>query len=213
MVKIEKIQTEKGYTFKIITDDGTFSISFCGNLDLYFNYECNKCILDESSLKKFTITKENYFLYEIFDKLFEDIKNCNVYCLDNTLCLDDEEIFEDRSQELNDELRMQEESNPRRLFKNSKVEWHSDDYDYDETSVLYIEKLEEEIELTFQKGRTDVIPETFTIRICNSGSRHRPFNVLFMHLYNKLIDYNPEYHQIHIEELLYEMKRVRKKES
>lgn len=213
MVKIEKIQTEKGYTFIIATDEGIFSISFCGNLDLYFNYECDRSILDETPLKKFTITKENYFLYSIFDTLYENVKNCNVHYLDNTLSLDDEEIFEDRSQELNNELRRQEESNPRRLFKNNKIEWHSDDYDYDETSILCIKKLEEEIELTFQKGRTDVMPETFAIRICNSGSRYQPFNVLFMHLYNKLIDYEPEYHQIHIEELLYEMKRARKKES
>lgn len=216
MVKIEKIQTEKGYTFKITTEEGTFSISFCGNLDLYFNYECDKCILDEPSSKKFIITKENYFLYSIFDKLFEDVKNCNIYYMDDdeNLELEDDDIFSVcNREELNNELRIREESNPRRLFKNNKVEWHSDDYDYDETSVLTIEKLEEEIEIVFNKGRTDVIPETFAIRICNSGSRHQPFNVLFMHLYHKLIEYNPEFHQIHIEELLYEMKRVRKKES
>lgn len=214
MVKVEKIKYEKGYIFKITTDEGTFSITFCGNLDLYFNYECEKCILDVPISKTFVITKENYFLYLIFNKLYENIKNCNIYYADsNNEIVDDEESddFIFSREKLNNELREIEKDNPRRLFHDEVVDWHSDDYTYDETSRLIIKKLEDEFEIKFIKGRTDVLSETFAVRICNSGSRHQPFNVLFMHLYNELIEYDPNFHQIHIEEILYEMKRVRKK--
>lgn len=50
-------------------------------------------------------------------------------------------VIHDRTIDLSDVLKRQEESNTRRLFKNNKVEWHSDDYDYDEKSILTIEKL------------------------------------------------------------------------
>ena len=216
MEKVEKIVTEKGYTFKIITDDGVFSISFCGNLDLYFNYECKGINIDNESVKKFTITKENYFLYSIFETLYENIKNCHINYLDDELDVElDEENKKQilqRSEELKKELQEREKLNSRRLFQNDKVEWHSDDYDYDESSILLIEKLEEEIVVSFVKGRTDVLDKTFAIRICNSGSRYQPFNILFMQLYRKLIDYMPEYHQIHLEEIMFDMKRTRKKE-
>lgn len=212
MVKVEKIKYEKGYIFRITTDEGVFSISFCGNLDLYFNYECDNCILDEPKVKKFKITKENYFLYSIFKKLYEDIKNCNVYFDENNnLDEDDLEIHDFVASDLNDRVRESEKDNPKRLFHDDMVDFHSDDYTYEDTSRLIIRDLDEEIELTFVKGRTDVLPETFAVRICNSGSRHQPFNVLFMHLYHQLIEYEPNFHQIHIEEILYEMKRVRKK--
>lgn len=211
MVKVEKIKYEKGYIFKITTDEGTFSISFCGNLDLYFNYECDGSILDAPPSKTFFITKENYFLYSIFYKLYDDIKNCNIYYGDsNTELVEDNEtsIFEE---EFKNDLRDREASNPRRLFHDDMIDFHSDDYTYEEASTLTIKKLEEEFEITFNKGRTDVLPATFAIRICNSGSRHHPFNVLFMHLYHSLIEYEPDFHQIDIEEILYEMKRARKK--
>lgn len=210
MVKVEKIEYEKGYIFRIITDEGTFSISFCGNLDLYFNFECDKCILDEPNIRTIRITKENYFLYSIFCELFQNIKNCNIYCNYKNIGEDFEDsIFLDR--DLNEEVRKSEKDNPKRLFHDEIVDFHSDDYTYEETSRLIIKQLEDEIELTFIKGRTDVLSETFAVRICNSGSRHQPFNVLFMNLYNKLIEYQPEFHQISIEEILYEMRRVRKK--
>lgn len=212
MVKVEKIKYEKGYIFRITTDEGVFSISFCGNLDLYFNYECDNCILDEPKVKTFKITKGNYFLYSIFKKLYEDIKNCNIYFdEDNNLEEDDMEIHDFVASDLNDRVRESEKDNPKRLFHDDMVDFHSDDYTYEDTSRLIIRDLDEEIELTFVKGRTDVLPETFAVRICNSGSRHQPFNVLFMHLYHQLIEYEPNFHQIHIEEILYEMKRIRKK--
>ena len=50
-----------------------------------------------------------------------------------------------------------------------------------------------------------------SIRFRNSGSRYNPFNIIFMKMFNKLQEYNPEYHQIHIEELEYQKKLTLKK--
>lgn len=211
MIEIEKIKNGRGYDFFTInTDDGKFFISFQGNLDLYINYE-SKNLLKETAEKTFILTKENYYLYSLFSKLYDDIKNCNVY--------DENEIKDDNiwgfgftNAQLNEEIRNQEERNPYRLFQNNKVEFHSDDFDYEESSVLYIENNNDEITLTFKKGQNDLHMPTFAIRICNSGSRYNPFNILFMNLYNKLSEYDPTYHQIHMEEYLYELKRTIKKD-
>jgi len=209
MIEIEKTINGRGYDFFTInTDDGIFSISFQGNLDLYFNYEC-KNLLKETSEKTFILTKENYYLYSLFSKLYEDIKNCNVYD-ENELKDDNIWGFGLTNAQLNKEIRNQEERNPYRLFQNNKVEFHSDDFDYEESSILYIEKIDDKIKLTFQKGKNDLHMPTFAVRICNSGSRYNHFNILFMKLYNKLGEYDPNYHQVHIEEYLYELKRTRK---
>lgn len=206
MLKVEKIKYEKGYVFKIITNEGVFSIYFGGNLDLYFNYECKGSILDAPDIKEFTLTKENYFLYMLFHNLYEDIKNCKVY--DET---QENELFDDFNiKNFNENIKMKEQSNSKRLFQKDRVEFHSDDYTYEETSILFIEEKEEKIIITFIKGKTDVLSATFAIRICNNGSRHYPFNVLFMNLYHELVNYEPDNHQMHLEECLYQMKLTRK---
>ena len=51
---------------------------------------------------------------------------------------------------------------------------------------------------------------TFSVRISNSGSRHNPYNILFMDMYNKLKEYEPNSHQIHLEEYLYNQKTLKK---
>ena len=51
----------------------------------------------------------------------------------------------------------------------------------------------------------NVIDEFFSsycVRLRNSGSRYDPFNILFMNMYYKLCVYEPDYHQVHMEELL-----------
>ena len=47
---------------------------------------------------------------------------------------------------------------------------------------------------------------TRSIRFRNSGSSYQPFNILFMDVFNKLQEYDPNYHQMHIEEYAYQKK-------
>ena len=75
MIKLDKKKDTNGYDrFKIITDDGIFGIMFGGNLDLYWYYWPKENIIDWPLFKTFTITKENYFLYQKVNELYENIK-------------------------------------------------------------------------------------------------------------------------------------------
>ena len=54
-------------------------------------------------------------------------------------------------------------------------------------------------------------PGSISIRFRNSGSLYDPFNMIFMRMFNKLQNYDPEYHQIHFEEINYAKKLSLKK--
>ena len=97
-------------------------------------------------------------------------------------------------------------------MKNEAVEWHSDDLPYDVASNFVIEKLDDCYRVTFNKSKNNNFP-TYSVRISNSGSRYEHFNVVFMRMYQKLCEYNPDCHQIHMEEYLYNKRKVRKKET
>jgi len=81
-----------------------FIISFQNNLDLYFS------LVNFDDEPYFIIDKSNSILYELFDKLYDDIKNCNIF--DN-----------DKLNKI--ELHRYEY---KKLFNNDVIEWKSDDY-------------------------------------------------------------------------------------
>lgn len=193
MQEVERYENGWGYdTFVIKTDDGSFEILFAPNGDLYWRYLSEKCILNDKETQELTITKENYFVYELFYKLYESIKNNKVF-------YDDEDYFEVNERE-------------NKLFKNNMIEWYSDELPIDITSKLTIKKEEETFKVIFQKSKKtqDGISLTYTIRFRNSGSKYEPFNISFMYMYNELKGYDPNYHQIHIEEFLYKQKTLKK---
>ena len=80
-------------------------------------------------------------------------------------------------------------------------------------SRFIIEKIDEDtFKLTFKKGIYSEVPiQTFSIRISNSGSRYEPFNTVFMSMYKKLKEYDFNNHQIHIEEYLYNKKKIKQR--
>ena len=193
MQELERYKNGWGYdTFVIKTDTGSFEILFAPNFDLYWRYLSKKNILEDKPIQEITITKENYYLYELFYKLYESIKNNKV--------IYDNEIF----CELNDK-----ENN---LFKNNMIVWYSDELPIDIASKLTIKKEDETFKVLFEKSKKtqDGIFITYTIRFRNSGSRYNPFNFSFMQMYNELKEYNTEHHQIHIEECLYKQKMLKK---
>lgn len=209
MLDIKKYKINNYDCFDFITDDGIFQILFCGNLDLYFRYKYNGNKLNGPDSKDFYITKENYFLYSLFDKLYEDVRDYNIFVSDDYIteedCLANRKYF--RETDL---------SNPRKLFKDNRIEWHCDDFDYDEAGSFVIERLDDCYKLTFNKCRDDSffgVAASYSVRIRNSGSRYGCFNVVFMRMYNKLCKYDPLFHQMHIEEYLYHKKLAKKKKT
>ena len=193
MQEIERYKNTFDYdTFVITTDEGSFEILFAPNGDLYWRY-VNTCnMLESPNEQKLLITKENYFLYELFYKLYESIKNNMVY-----YDYDQNDYF------------LTETNN---LYKDGKIVWYSDELHEEIASKLTIEKEDEIFKVIFEKSKEwyDGIPITYSIRFRNSGSRYRPFNISFMSMYNNLKKYNPENHQIHIEEYLYKQKKLKK---
>ena len=95
------------------------------------------------------------------------------------------------------------------LFDGEKIEWHSDDDSYDRAEVLTIKKVNDNFLLEFTSPKIDDFDfiyrtiGTTGIRFRNSGSTYDPYNVIFMRMFNKLQEYDPDYHQLHIEELTY----------
>ncbi len=113
----------------------------------------------------------------------------------------------------NQRQRDMDQENPQKLFLNNSIEWHSDDYIYEEASILKTEKLEEMYQITFCKGKEYGDFLTYAVRISNSGSRYGYFHIVFMDMYHNLCGYDDTYHQVHIEEYLYQKKVLQKKKT
>ena len=180
MIQIIKKKNYNDYYYYIIkTNEGRFMISFEGNLDLYWTYIYEGNLLKEPESHDFKITKENYFLYNLNDNPFNKENNEDEY-----------DIF-----------------NQNKLFENETIKWHSDDSIYELSSKLEIKKEKDHYKITFYKSKEEFM--IYSVRISNSGSRYGYFNIPFMNMYNKLKEYNPYYHQIHIEEYVFD-KKVKK---
>ena len=183
-------------------EDCYFRIFFGGNLDLYWSIHSNNRTVDnDSKTDTFTITKENYKLYSLFDDLYSDIKEINLF----------EDFKEDK-----DRYRLYNMSNYQELFdeESKTITWYSDETAHAVANYLTIKKEEDSFVLTFNiQDYIEGYDKDFAslyyipIRFRNSGSRYSPFNVIFMRMYERLKDIddvNDYGHQIHMEEYLYE---------
>lgn len=218
---------ESGYTYEFTQDNKIFSIAFGGNLDLYWTLKVEKEYKDYNEMIKevydtFTVTKEDIPLYFLLKTLIDDIKSSKVYTPSPKYTLNEaeevvmlppthEEIL--RTNEYNEELK--ERESYKRILKDDAIEWHSDEEPYEIADVLRITEHDEVIVLEFYRPELTGdkygmrFPGTVTIRFRNSGSYYHPFNFIFMRMYNKLQEFNPElaeeYHK-NIEES-YRLKR------
>lgn len=200
MLEIKRNINSHGYdVFDIVTDNGIFQISYENNLDLYWRYIYFNSIDKESNQKVFKITKENYYLYALFNELYNAIKEKKPYKTFPSII--DEDL---RNKKL-------KYYGGYELYNNRTITWYSDDFcEFANASNFSIKKQKDYFLVTFVKSKTEydngfVFP-TYSVRIRNSGSRYEPFNNAFMGMYQKLKKYNFDYHQIHIEEYLYENK-------
>lgn len=217
-MEIENIQHENGYhTIKLEKTNDVLTIMFGGNGDLYWNiYSKNDGLEDNANKKYFTITKENYEIFLLFSELYRRIDECDVYRVDQLeeeLCFDAEEVvsLHERTKAMNDDL--SDSTIYAHLCSDTSIVWHSDDAPYGEGNSICISRSRdrEEFLICFTKG--DKNKDDFSVEISNSGSRYCPFNNIFMEHYNKLCEIDPNYHQIHIEEILYQKRLAKRRES
>lgn len=208
------IRKEKNHmgTYDIILEENgkTLTISFQGNLDLYWQLFAK----DDQENLTFTITKENYAIYSAFERLYSDIEACNVFkkYKKNTETESVEHLpyEEDFSSELNESLKKYRKYGEESLFKGGVIEWHCDDEPYNEANVLTISKRNDEFIVDIASNSRYLFGIN-SVRIRNSGSRYEPFNIVFMRMFNELQEYEPKCHQIHMEEIAYQKKKQLKK--
>ena len=204
-MKISKENNEFGLQIFIEEENSYLSIFYGGNLDLYWAIHSNKRKLEnDSKSDMFVITKENYELYNLFENLYNDIKEINLF----------EDFEEDK-----DKYRVYNQSNYHELFdeKNKTITWYSDETAHEVSNYLKIKKEKDCFIINFNiQEYIEGYDRDFSslyyipIRFRNSGSRYDPFNIIFMRMYERLkeIDDVNEYgHQIHMEEYLYEIEQ------
>lgn len=195
MFEVKKYKN--GHNFDVVnikTNDGEFQLSFQGNLDLYWDLVLDKSILNCENIIKITITKENYFFYETISNLFNAVKNKKPYS-----------NFPHDTDYKNKVFEFDKYST-KNLFKNNRIEWHSDDEPYDISSILYIEKKDDSFIIKFEKSKT--FYPTFSIRIRTNGSFYGSYFVSFVSMYKEVVSHDFDDKQIHIEEYLYEQKKL-----
>ena len=202
-----KRKTNFGYTINIFDDNKILTITFGGNLDLYW-YLSSK---EKKEVDTFEITKENYFLYSLFDILYNDIVNCNSFKV-----YDEELSFVNSIKELQKIYNRKKELNKifseyeeyKRLYNGEYICWYSDDDSIEDANYVKIIKDDYKYILEFFSNfKSNTLWLSNTIRFRNSGSRYMPFNMIFMEMYNSLCTSDYDENQIHIEEYLYKKKK------
>lgn len=204
--RISNPQFENTYNYELRDNDKSMILSFQGNLDFYMSAISYKDNRDKKI--SFTITKENYAIYSLFDELFRDVEECNIFSVDETRLefMDDEDEIKEyyeRIERMNNDLKTY--SAYKRLIKRNLITWKSDDRDYGEPDFVKIYRGEDAFYITFVRQSEELHMGT-VVRFRNSGSSYDPFNIPFMKFFNKLQEYDPEYHQIHIEEVILQKK-------
>lgn len=180
-------------------DTGTYNLEFDKNnkkLKFIFGGNGDLCIdlFSDGEDNIFEITKENNEIYQLFDKLFKSISSC--------------QIVEDSEFEIEMGFNHADKTNKdiknssiyKELFFDNSINYHSDNYIYEEATILKIVPAEDKYILNFITKEKDIMP---CIEVTNSGSRYGLLHMPFMYLYNDLCKVDPDYHQIDIEEYAY----------
>lgn len=233
-------EREGCYNFYLSEDNKILEITFGGNLDLYWSLKIireHKEDLDEIMYStndevkdNFIITKENYFIYSLFEELYNDILESRIFVpihkrkTSDEIELDDDDFdVWNKYDEFDFNKRNEWYKNQsiyQKLFNGKTIEWHSDDEEFSVANRVTIEKVDDTFVLEFTRPYLSeskrfsgllFSSDKVNIRFRNSGSTYDPYNAIFMRMFNKLQEYDPDNHQMHIEEINYQRKLTLKK--
>ena len=225
-MKLTKEDSEFGKKVFLEEDEKYLSFTYGGNLDLYWSFH-------GKGDKTFTITKENYNLYSLFEKLYSDIENIDIFSEE------DEPFFDESSEEYARRLLEHQEyceeqrewcrkynsAHYNELFNEDErtITWYSDETAMEVANYLTITKADESFRVSFhtqadQPGydRDFKSASYVPIRFRTSGSRYGNFFIAFSRCYNGVQEIDDVYdagHQIHMEEYLYNQRQFVKKRS
>lgn len=188
------------YDFYFKDNNKTLIIMFARNLDLYMMLSDDlKIPYGESANKYFDITKENYEVFKLFEKLYNDIITGNLF---------DEKLKYDKDYTKSYEYSILVDSD-------KNINWISDDDYIDLADSVKIIKIDNDTYrlIFYRNSKSELVglkhPYYISVRFRNSGSRYNLFNCPFMRMYNKLQEIDTDYHQIHMEEIKY-LKKIKK---
>lgn len=228
-MKIEKKEGQVKGTKRIILqeEEQKLDIWYGGNWDLYWTLRSKN--VNENNC--FVVTKENYGIYRLFERLFYDLETINVFGeIEIPFYMQMEEDKEEIRKYIKVEEQIRENQKKKyrenndahynELYDRNKkiITWYSDETHPSVANYLIIKKLDELFKVEFytqqhtgQYDRDFHSTSYITIRFRNNGSTYDPFNTIFMKMYNDLCevdDINEFGHQIHMEEYIYSKKRV-----
>ena len=206
MLDVNICKNGEYYNVEITDGKKVFEMIFGGNLDLHWNIYCINNAPKEKSIS-IDITKDNYVLWELFDDLYNDFKGCNILKVSNIeleFCENSEDVKKlyDRCKRYNEFLKETREYND--VFDGKSIKWISDDESY---NMLTITPMEDKYVLQITTGKKISYLERYGIRFRNSGSMHKPFEILFMKLYNNIISGEYDFNQVHINEYIKKLKK------
>lgn len=206
-MEIQKVKnSEKTYDLWLKNNNKELKIMFGGNLDLYLSLSNGDFISEnKNTCIDFDITKENYQIYSAFDEMYNNIINGTPF--GKKTDYDKMNSFIDRFEyhklvDKNKDIIWVSDDGPEEVedrFKFSKID--------EDTYRLFFYRNDKEPEIGF-KSNTSIV-----VRVRNSGSRYGYFNCPFMIMFNKLQELDPVYHQIHFEEIAYQKKLEKKRNS
>lgn len=181
-------------TKDILIKDGkkTLKIFYASNGDLYIDI-FGQHSLDEYGNYTATFSiNQRQEIYRYFEILLDNIIKCNVFQVSDIeleMCNTQEQTTKllNSSQLYNERLKSSYAYNS--LVQDSTIIWYSDNIYDEKANKVSIEKIDDEIILTFIDNPDDPT-FGFGIRICNSGSKYDPFNICFMNLFNQLQQLN-----------------------
>lgn len=248
-MEVTKEEYEFGASYYLTQDDKCLRIIYGGNLDLYWYFFNKKSRRENTSSIKdvyesMLITKENYTIYSLFERLISETREGKVYLPDeieleptfydtfdirdiydvDPFAIDEEDEVSLTEHYRNEESermnkRIQNSFAYQELTKNNSITWHSDDAPLEYADMVKITEVEEGILLEFTRPNIDItkvdapLPGTLSIRFSNSGSRYGELVTIFTRMYNRLTEYEPIYHQIHIEEIEHQKRLLLEKKD
>ena len=177
----------------------TLDIIFAGVGDIYWIYD-NQNFFDakeDPMYDKLIITKEDLDIYNIFNKLYEDLINCHIYTPDKCGFIQNWDTEDKERCKLLNEI-IKQEPRYNNLVKESVITWYSDEDYKSIAEIVRISKTEENIVIEFirqskRDGQNRIrLPGLYSIRFRMDGSSYEPCNIVFWRHFDNLQKYEPQ---------------------
>lgn len=214
-MKVERRKNEDGcYDYEIKEGKDKLWIWYGGNLDLYLTLFVDDLLEPTGEQHRdFFITKENYQIFRLFDNLYKEVINGQVFLPD-----EEDEIEGPSFLKREDTTDYKDTYQYKLLVNNAnQIVWISDEDPMEYGDSLTISP-EDEDSYRLRFTRYPDFDQTKTgyavgVRIRTSGSRYDYFHIPFMRMFQNLQFIDPDYHQVDMEEVLYQQKTKQKKRT